>query len=48
MAKAEGAREDKIDYVVISAPNNAHYVTAKAFLENGINVFCEKGYPFAK
>lgn len=42
MAKAEGAREDKIDYVVISAPNNAHYKTAKAFLENGIHVFCEK------
>lgn len=42
MAKAEGAREDKIDYVIISAPNNAHYKTAKAFLENGIHVFCEK------
>ena len=42
MAKAEGAREDKIDYVIISAPNNVHYKTAKAFLENGIHVFCEK------
>ncbi len=42
MAKAEGAREDKIDYVVISAPNNVHYKAAKAFLENGIHVFCEK------
>ena len=42
MAKAEGAREDKIDYVIISAPNNVHFQTAKAFLENGIHVFCEK------
>ena len=42
MAEAEGAREDRIDYVVISAPNNAHYKTAKVFLENGIHVFCEK------
>ncbi len=42
MAKAEGAREDRIDYVIISAPNNAHFKTAKAFLENGIHVFCEK------
>ena len=42
MAAAEGAREDKIDYVIISAPNNVHYKAAKAFLENGINVFCEK------
>ena len=42
MAKTEGARSDRIDYVVITAPNNVHYETAKAFLENGIHVFCEK------
>ncbi|NLM18573.1 MAG: Gfo/Idh/MocA family oxidoreductase [Clostridiaceae bacterium] len=42
MAEKEGAREDKIDFVTISTPNNAHYEIAKAFLENGISVLCEK------
>lgn len=42
MACKEGMREDGIDYVVISAPNKDHYQTAKAFLENGIHVLCEK------
>lgn len=42
MAYKEGMREDGIDYVVISAPNKDHYQTAKAFLENGIHVLCEK------
>ncbi len=42
MAKAESAREDGIDFVVISTPNNAHFDAAKAFLEQGINVLCEK------
>lgn len=42
MAEAEGAREDGIDFVVITTPNNAHYEAARAFLENGIHVLCEK------
>lgn len=42
MAKCEGAREDGIDFVTIAAPNRVHYAVAKAFLENGIHVFCEK------
>lgn len=42
MAEKEGAREDGIDYVVISTPNDTHYDVAKAFLTNGIHVFCEK------
>lgn len=42
MARAEGAREDGIDFVTIAAPNYVHYDVAKAFLENGIHVFCEK------
>ena len=42
MAKAEGACPDGIDFVVITTPNNAHYEAARAFLENGIHVFCEK------
>ena len=42
MAAKEGAREDGIDFVVIVTPNNTHYAIAKAFLENGIHVLCEK------
>jgi len=42
MAKAEAAREDGIDFVVVVTPNNVHYEAVKAFLENGINVVCEK------
>lgn len=42
MAKEEGKREDKIDFVIIAAPNNVHYECAKAFLENGIHVVCDK------
>ena len=42
MAKAEAAREDCIDFVCIVTPNNSHYTIAKAFLENGINVVCDK------
>lgn len=42
MAEKEGAREDKIDFVVITTPNMSHYPAAKAFLEKGIHVFCEK------
>ncbi len=42
MAEKEAAREDKIDFVVIVAPNRVHYECAKLFLEKGINVVCEK------
>ncbi len=42
MAAAEGKREDKIDYVCIMTPNAFHYPAAKAFLEQGISVVCEK------
>lgn len=42
MAKAEAAREDGIDFVVIVTPNVTHYPAAKAFLEAGINVSCDK------
>jgi predicted dehydrogenase len=42
MAEAEGAREDGIDFVSIVTPNNTHYAIAKTFLENGINVVCDK------
>jgi len=42
MAKAESAREDGIDFVSICTPNYLHYDIAKAFLQNGIHVVCEK------
>ncbi len=42
MAQEEGGREDKIDFVVIVTPNITHYPIAKAFLENGIHVVCDK------
>ena len=42
MAKAEAARPDGIDYVVVVTPNKNHYPTCKAFLEAGIHVVCDK------
>lgn len=48
MARCEGQREDGIDFVSIVTPNNVHYSTAKAFLENGIHVLCEKPLCFTK
>ena len=42
MAKKEAERPDGIDFVSIATPNHLHYDVAKTFLENGINVVCEK------
>ncbi|MCK4241794.1 MAG: Gfo/Idh/MocA family oxidoreductase [Candidatus Atribacteria bacterium] len=42
MAEKEAARKDKIDFVTIITPNNLHFEIAKAFLEKGINVICDK------
>lgn len=42
MAEAEGKREDGIDFVIIVTPNNLHFPIAKAFLEQGIHVVCDK------
>jgi predicted dehydrogenase len=42
MARKEGAREDGIDFVVIVTPNHLHFGAAKAFLEQGIHVVCDK------
>lgn len=42
MAKAEAARDDGIDAVAIVTPNHLHYPVAKAFLEAGIHVICDK------
>ncbi len=42
MAAAEAKREDGIDVVGIVTPNHLHYPAAKAFLEQGIHVICDK------
>ena len=42
MAKAEAARPDGIEAVAIVTPNHVHYPAAKAFLEAGIHVICDK------
>lgn len=42
MAKAEAARPDGIEAVAIVTPNHVHFPAAKAFLEAGIHVICDK------
>lgn len=42
MAIAEGARRDGIEAVAIVTPNHMHFPIAKAFLEAGIHVICDK------
>ncbi|PYE86345.1 Gfo/Idh/MocA family protein [Phyllobacterium leguminum] len=42
MAKAEAARPDGIEAVAIVTPNHMHAPAAKAFLDAGIHVICDK------
>jgi len=42
MAKAEANRKDGIEAVAIVTPNNIHVPAAKAFIEAGIHVICDK------
>lgn len=42
MAAAESKRPDRIDAVSIVTPNHVHFAPAKAFLEAGIHVICDK------
>jgi predicted dehydrogenase len=42
MARAEAARTDGIDVVAIVTPNHMHAPVAKAFLDAGIHVICDK------
>ena len=42
MASAEAKRPDRIEAVSIVTPNNMHYPMAKAFLEAGFHVICDK------
>ncbi len=42
MVKHEAQRDDGIDAVAIVTPNHLHHGPARAFLDAGIHVFCEK------
>lgn len=42
MARAESARADGIEVVVIVTPNHLHYAVARVFLDAGIHVICDK------
>jgi predicted dehydrogenase len=42
MAEKEKQRKDGIQAVIIVTPNHMHYPVAKAFLEQGIHVICDK------
>ncbi|MGN7294080.1 Gfo/Idh/MocA family protein [Rhizobium sp. SAFR-030] len=42
MAEKEAARADGIEAVSIVTPNHVHFAAAKAFLERGIHVICDK------
>ncbi len=42
MAEREARRDDGVEVVSIMTPNNSHYPIARAFLEQGIDVICDK------
>ena len=42
MAAREARRPDGVEAVVIVTPNHLHYPVAKAFLEAGVDVICDK------
>lgn len=44
--EAQLPEEKKIDFVVIVTPNNTHYEIARAFLEAGFHVVCDKPMTF--
>lgn len=46
MARAEVGLEDGIDFVMVTVPNHLHYPVARAFLEQGIHVVCDKPMTF--
>jgi predicted dehydrogenase len=46
MALAEAKRADGIDFAIVATPNHLHYPVAKAFLEAGIHVICDKPLAF--
>lgn len=42
MLEGEAKRDDRCDLVAICTPNSTHYPIARAFVEAGFNVVCEK------
>jgi predicted dehydrogenase len=44
LAEVESQREDRPDFVVIVTPNHVHYEAARACLEAGLNVVCDKPF----
>jgi predicted dehydrogenase len=42
MAKAEAARSDGVDALMITTPNHMHFPAAQAFMAQGIDVICDK------
>lgn len=47
MAEKEAERDDCIDFVSITVPNHLHFQVARAFLEKGINIVCDKPLCFS-
>jgi predicted dehydrogenase len=46
MAEVEAGLPDGIDFVMVTTPNHLHYPVARAFLEHGIHVVCDKPMTF--
>ncbi len=46
MVLAEAKRDDKVDFVSVATPNHTHFEIAKAFVEAGFNVICDKPLTF--
>ena len=46
MAEVEASLPDGIDFVMVTTPNHLHYRVARAFLEHGIHVVCDKPMTF--
>ena len=42
MLENEAARSDRVDLVTVATPNSTHFDIAKAFIQEGFNVLCEK------
>jgi predicted dehydrogenase len=42
MAEREARRDDGVEVVSIVTPNNSHYPIARAFLDQGVDVICDK------
>lgn len=42
MLESESMRDDRVDLVTVATPNATHHEIARAFLERGFHVLCEK------